>query len=95
MIKTVNKVLAGMLVLPLAACAMPPEGVEPEDIAEYELAAVSIGCQMVTESDYQPVELQAGLTREQTTAITSYMLSTGKAERLSDGGVRLTTGACA
>ncbi|MFO7772274.1 MAG: hypothetical protein R6V38_13205 [Roseovarius gahaiensis] len=95
MIKTVHKVLVGMSVLPLAACAMTPEGVEPEDIAEYELAVATIGCQLVTEADYQPVELQAGLTREQTTAITSYLLSTDKAERLPDGGVTLTTGACA
>lgn len=95
MIRTVHKALMGMCVVPLAACAMTPEGVEPEDIAEYELAAATIGCQMVTEADYQPVELQAGLTREQTTAITSYLLSTGKAERLTSGGVKLTTGACA
>jgi hypothetical protein len=94
-IRAVKKALAGLCVLPLAACAMTPEGVEPEDIAEYELAAATIGCQMVTEADYQPVELQAGLTREQTTAITSYLLSTGKAERLDNGGVKLTTGACA
>ena len=95
MTKTVNKVLAGLLVVPLAACAMTPDGVEPEDIAEYELAVATIGCQMVSESDYQPVELQAGLTREQTTAITSYLLSKGKAVRLPNGGVKLTTGACA
>ena len=95
MIKTVNQVLMGICVVPLAACAMTPEGVEPEDIAEYELAAATIDCQVVTEADYQPVELQAGLTRQQTTAITSYLLSQGKAERLPGGGVKLTTGACA
>ena len=95
MIAVVSRPLALLSLLALAACDMPPEGVEPEDIAEYERAVATIGCKMVTESDYQPVELQAGLTREQTTSITSYLLSTERAERLPGGGVKLTTGACA
>ncbi len=95
MINYLTKAFAALCILPLAACDVPPEGVEPADISEYELAVSSIGCQMVTEADYQPVELQAGLTREQSKAITSYMLATGKAERLPEGGVKLTTGACA
>jgi hypothetical protein len=95
----VKKVLVpssgGLALLSLAACDIPPEGTTPENIAEYEIAVASIGCELVGESDYLPVEFQAGLTREQSTAITSYMLSTGKAERLPEGGVKLTTGACA
>ena len=55
----------------------------------------SIGCEMRFDSDYLPVELQAGLTREQTQTITSYMLATDRAVKLPEGGVRLTTGACA
>jgi hypothetical protein len=88
-------VWGGSALLLLAACDVPPEGTTPENIAEYELAVASIGCELVGESDYLPIEFQAGLTREQSTAITSYMLSTGKAERLPEGGVKLTTGACA
>ncbi len=87
--------LSGLGLLSLAACDIPPEGTSVENIAEYEMAVASIGCELVGESDYLPVEFQAGLTREQSTAITSYMLTTGKAERLPEGGVKLTTGACA
>jgi hypothetical protein len=84
---------AGLVLL--AGCAMPPEGVSAEDLSDYKLAVASIGCDMVTEADYLPVELQAGLTREQTTAITSYLLAAGEAERMDNGGVKLKTGACA
>ncbi|WP_306154936.1 hypothetical protein [Roseovarius sp. MMSF_3281] len=93
--KVLVPALAGLGLLTLAACDIPPEGTTPENIAEYEIAVASIGCELVGESDYLPVEFQAGLTREQSTAITSYMLTTGKAERLPDSGVKLTTGACA
>ena len=79
----------------LAGCAVPPEGVSPEDLSDFKLAAATIGCEMVTEADYLPVELQAGLTREQSTAITSYLLAAGEAERMDNGGVKLMTGACA
>lgn len=79
----------------LAGCALPPQGVSPEDLNEYRVAVASIGCEMATEADYLPVELQAGLTREQSTAITSYMLAAGEAERMENGGVKLKTGACA
>ena len=81
--------------LVLAGCGIPPDGTSAEDVSRYQAAVASIGCEMVSEADYLPVELQADLTREQSTAITSYMLSTGQAERLPNGGVKLTTGACA
>ncbi|MEQ9260001.1 MAG: hypothetical protein RIG84_13005 [Roseovarius sp.] len=79
----------------LAGCAGTPDGVTEESIARYEAAVVSIGCEMKYESDYLPVELQAGLTREQVSAINGYMLARDKAVRLEDGGMRLTTGGCA
>lgn len=81
--------------LALAGCALPPEGVSREKIAEFEAAVASVGCVLKHESDYLPVELQAGLTREQTLAITKYELAADRAVSLPDGGVKLTTGACA
>lgn len=87
--------LGAVLVLGLAACDVPPEGTTVEDVSRFEAAAATIGCDLVTEADYLPVELQAGLTREQSTAMAAYMVSTGKAVRLSNGGIRVTTGACA
>ena len=85
----------GVTLLALSGCALPPEGTNSQNIAEYEAAVASIGCVMKHESDYLPVELQAGLTREQTLAITKYELAAGRAVNLPDGGVKLTTGACA
>ncbi len=79
----------------LAACALPPQSVSQRDIANYEAAVASIDCSMVHESDYLPVELQTGLTREQVKDITKYELAAGNAEALPEGGVRLITGACA
>ncbi|MEM7073825.1 MAG: hypothetical protein AAF484_01985 [Pseudomonadota bacterium] len=74
---------------------MPPEGTNPGDVARFEDAAATVGCQMITEADYLPVELQTGLSREQTTRLASYMVATNRAVRLSTGGIRLTSGACA
>ncbi|ETX29473.1 hypothetical protein [Roseivivax isoporae] len=64
------------------------------DLASYDTAVASIGCQMETEADYLPVEFQTGLTREQVLQITSRKLSRDEAVRLDSGGVRLTTGPC-
>ena len=85
----------GAALLGLAGCALPPDGVSPQQVANYEVAVASIGCVLKHESDYLPVELQAGLTREQTLAITKYELAADRAVNLPDGGVKLTTGACA
>lgn len=79
----------------LAGCDAPPEGITTEDIGRLELAAATIGCDMVTEADYLPVELQAGLTRAQAQDIVGYLLRTDRAARLESGGVRLTAGPCA
>jgi hypothetical protein len=89
------------LVLPLAglalvsACAMPPEGVTPQDLAAFDEAVASVGCALVGESDYLPVELQTGLTREQVIQTAAYRVAAEEAVQLESGGVRLITGACA
>lgn len=88
-------------VLPLAglalvsACAMPPEGVTPQDLAAFDEAVASVGCELVGESDYLPVELQTGLTREQVIQTAAYRVAAEEAVHLEGGGVRLITGACA
>lgn len=79
----------------VAACALPPQSVTQQNIADYEAAVASIGCVMAHESDFLPVELQAGLTRQQALDITKYQIAAGNAVRLSTGGVKLITGACA
>lgn len=77
------------------ACALPPQGVSQQDLALYDAAASSVGCTLVTEADYLAAEIQTGLARQQLLDITAYKLSSGAAERLPGGGVKLTTGACA
>lgn len=81
----------------LAGClAIPPKGITPEMRTDYVAAVASIGCVMRDESDYQPVELQAGLTREQAIQMTEYHLVNGSAEKLpGDAGIKLNIGACA
>ena len=79
----------------VTACALPPQGVTPEQIRFYEAAVASIGCKIVHEKDSLPIELQAGLTAQQVLDITSYELAAKRAIQLPDGGVQLTTGACA
>ncbi len=86
---------SGAVLLALAACDVPPEGTTPEDIARFEAAAATIGCDMVTEADYLPVELQAGMTREQSQDIVGFLLRTDRAVRLEGGGARITSGPCA
>jgi len=81
--------------LALAGCAMPPSDVSEAQLALYDEAVASIGCELRFESDYLPVEFQAGLNREQAIAISQYKIALGEAESLPDGGVKLTTGACA
>ncbi|WP_137699943.1 hypothetical protein [Marimonas lutisalis] len=90
-------VLVSVAASALSGCiVMGPSGVTPEMHEDFVSAAASIGCVMRDESDYQPVELQAGLTREQTLALVQHHLTWGTAEKLpGDQGVKLTTGACA
>jgi hypothetical protein len=79
----------------LAACALPPQGVTPQDLENFDVAVASIGCELVGESDYLPVELQTGLTREQVVETAQFRLATEAAVQLENGGVRLVTGDCA
>jgi hypothetical protein len=81
----------------LSGClAFPPKDITPEMRADYVTAVATIGCVLRDESDYQPVELQTGLTREQAIELTKYHLAKGTAEKLpGDAGIRLMTGACA
>ena len=80
----------------VAGCmALPPQGIEEERRAAYVAAVSSIGCVLHGESDYLPVELQAGLTREEAIQMTQYHLANGSAVKMSDGSVKLVTGGCA
>ena len=90
-------ILLGGIAPTLMGCLpFGPQGITAEMREDYVAAVASIGCVMRDESDYQPVELQAGLTREQALQLTEYHLTWGNAERLpGDQGVKLTTGACA
>ena len=91
-----TRLFAGLSVAGLlAACAIPPQGVSTQNIAEFDAAVASIGCRLVTEADYLPVELQTGLSREQVMDIAKYKLAADQAESLEEGGIVLTTGACA
>lgn len=82
-------------VLLVAGCALPPEGTSPGDVARFQTAVETVGCQLVSEAEYLPVELQTGLSREQSTRLASYLVASNRAVRLSTGGIRMTTGACA
>ena len=63
--------------------------------AALDSAVASIGCDLRFESDYQPVELQTGMTREEIQQVAATKVRKGQAVALKDGGIRLTTGACA
>ncbi len=86
--------LSGCMESGIGQLGIPPSSVNPADIASYEAAVASIGCNMRTEADYEPVEIQTGLTREQVVNITQYQLDAGKAAPIEGGGVQLQTGAC-
>ena len=91
--KRVFLALGGLGVL--AACDLPPEGVSQTDMANFDMAVASVGCELVGESDYLPVELQTGLTREQVIQTAQFRLATDAAVSLENGGIRLITGGCA
>lgn len=90
--RPIGLALAGLLV---TGCALPPEGTTSGDVAQFQAAVATVGCQLVSEAEYLPVELQTGLSRAQTTQLAGYMVASNRAVRLSTGGIRLTTGACA
>lgn len=68
-----------------------PEGVVQEDLPIFEDAVASIGCKLVDESDYMPVEFQTGFPREKLQAIASYKVGKGQAFMLDTGGVQIVT----
>ncbi|MGP6085528.1 hypothetical protein [Antarctobacter jejuensis] len=78
----------------IAGCVLP-EGVTDEDLSAFDAAVTSIGCDLVDESDYLPVELQTGMPREKLITVSQYKVAQKEAVSLSNGGVRLVTGACA
>ena len=84
-----------LLVALISGCGAPPEGTSQDDNADFILAASTIGCDLVHDSDYAPVEFQAGLTREQALNIMGFLMARGDAVALPEGGVRITGGACA
>ncbi|MEM8981342.1 MAG: hypothetical protein AAGD04_17855 [Pseudomonadota bacterium] len=79
----------------IAGCGAPPEGTSQDNVSDFMLAASTIGCELVHDSDYAPVEFQAGITRDQALEITGFLLAQGDAVSLPDGGVRITAGPCA
>ncbi len=79
----------------LSACVLPPDGVTDEGLAMFDGAVASIGCDLVTEEDYIPVELQTGMSRREVMDVASYKTSTEEGVKLSNGGFRLRTGDCA
>lgn len=79
----------------LAGCAVAPEGTSQDNVSDFLVAAASIGCELKYDSDYAPVEFQAGLTHDQARSIASFLLARGDAQPLSEGGIRVTAGPCA
>lgn len=80
----------------LAGCGVPAPQDLPAGASEnFDTSVASIGCELRNERDYLPVELQTGMTREQTIAMAQHKMSSGDAVALDGGAVRLVTGACA
>ena len=91
-----KKIACGLAALALtAACVIPPKDVTEADLANFDAAVASIGCDLVGESDYLPVELQTGLPREKVIEVAQYKVAQDQAVGLENGGVRLITGGCA
>lgn len=78
----------------LAGCAGAPEGTSQDNVSDFIVAAHSIGCELKYDSDYAPIEFQAGLSKQQALDISSYLLARGDAQALPEGGVRVTAGPC-
>ncbi|EPX80459.1 hypothetical protein Salmuc_03775 [Salipiger mucosus DSM 16094] len=68
---------------------------EDADLVAFDEAVASVGCDLVSESDYLPVEFQTGMTRPMLQEIAGYRIATDKGVRLESGGFRLTSGPCA
>ncbi|MEL7253134.1 MAG: hypothetical protein AAFZ04_03420 [Pseudomonadota bacterium] len=79
----------------LAGCAAAPEGTSQDNVTDFLVAAASIGCEIKYDSDYAPIEFQAGLTHEQALGIAGFLVARGDAQSLPDGGLKVTAGPCA
>ncbi|MBO9464460.1 hypothetical protein J7443_04385 [Tropicibacter sp. R15_0] len=85
--------MAAAAALP-TACVMKPKDVTDEDLVSFDAAVASIGCDLVNERHYLPVELQTGLTREKIQEVAGFRIQREEAVALEGGGMRLLTGAC-
>ena len=61
---------------------------------DYLAAVATTDCVLIDQRQFGAVEFQANLTREQVIEITQFYLAFGGAERMEEGGVRITTGPC-
>lgn len=66
-----------------------------EQRESYLAAVATTDCVLIDQRQYGAVEFQADLTREEVIEITQFYLAIGNAERLPEGGVKVTTGPCA
>ncbi len=71
-----------------------PKGVVEEDVVFFDEAVASIGCKLVDESDYLPVEFQTGFAREKIQSIATYKVGKKQAVMLETGGIQLVTDPC-
>lgn len=89
------KKISGLCLALLAGAAcVPPQGVKEADLAAFDAAVASVGCQLETERQYLAVELQTGMPRETVMEVAQYRVGRKEAVGLESGGVRLVTGSC-
>ena len=81
--------------LALWGCTPVPEGITPQMLAQYDAAVASIGCDVISERHYLPLELQTGFTREQLIEMGRYRIATESGLPIVGGGMRLYSGDCA
>ncbi|MEM7733215.1 MAG: hypothetical protein AAF280_10585 [Pseudomonadota bacterium] len=79
----------------LAGCAGAPEGTSQDNVSDFLVAAATIGCEIKHDSDYAPIEFQAGISKDQALGIAQFLLARGDALPLEGGGLRVTAGPCA
>ncbi|WP_085309642.1 hypothetical protein [Planktotalea arctica] len=82
----------------LAGCvettARGGDGAVVDSAANFDAAVASIGCDLKFESDYLPVELQTGMSREEIQQVAAIKVRRGQAVALSGGGIRSIVGIC-
>lgn len=75
-------------------CTPLPDGVTKEMMATYDAAVASIGCDIITDRHYLPLELQTGFSREQLIEMGRYRIATDAGLPIVGGGMRLYSGEC-